>query len=516
MCPSVLRGQNQQTYQQKKNSLKERQKETNDPKHNEAPSDGKQNKHFSLYAHARSALERRLYLRFESSGDEFCPADAESSRLTWGSGYPPAGSWKSACISSGNIYIHRTFNYKGVKVMAKKPATRKPHLLSLKPPRKQHPGQGRGRTFHLDRLPPAFHTIKSPSFSQPFQNLPQPTGLPPFRLPLESVLTAEAIQQIHSSGKLVFHTVGDTGGVNTPTPLEVVVAYMEQDFTTTGDISENPSFFYHLGDVVYYAGETQNYYAEFYEPYRHYPAPIFAIPGNHDGDVDPLAPEPSLAAFVRNFCAQSPVHTPEAQDAPRDAMTQPSVYWTLLTEFATIIGLYSNCPEGGQLTQSQIAWFQSELQASPTDKALIVTVHHPVYSAYGPHPGSQHLKDVMDQACQAANRIPDLVLTGHVHDYQRFTAPVGTKDVTFIVAGAGGYNKKLHILAKEFHDASLPLQMPDSAEILEKFCDWKHGYLRVEVTPKNIHGDYFAVPDGDPNQPKLPAAEKADSFDIPL
>lgn len=389
-------------------------------------------------------------------------------------------------------------------------------MVQRDPNAKSHPGQGRGRTFHIDRLPPEFHTIQSPSQSQPWRDLPAPIGLPPFHLSLADILTPEAIQTIRQSARLVFHTVGDTGGVNTPTPQEIVSQYMEQDFATTGDVSRNPSFFYHIGDVVYYAGETPNYYWEFYEPYNLYPAPIFAIPGNHDGDVNPNAPEPSLAAFVRNFCAQTPVHTPEAQDSARQAMTQPNVYWTLEAELATIIGLYSNCPEGGQLSQAQIAWFQSELAAAPNDGALIVAVHHPIYSAYGPHPGSQHLKDVFEAACQASGRIPDLVLTGHVHNYQRFTAGLAGRDVTFVVAGAGGYNQKLHILAQEFHTTKPPIQMPGSEGTLESFCDTNHGYLRVEVTSKNIHCEYLAVPNVDPNLAKLPPANLLDTFDIPL
>lgn len=379
-----------------------------------------------------------------------------------------------------------------------------------------HPGQGRGRTFHVDRLPPSFTTIKSPSTSQPFQNLPQPVGLPPFHLPLSSVLTQQAIQRIHDSGRLVFHAVGDTGGVNTPTPQEIVSRYMEADFATSGDLSANPSFLFHLGDVVYYAGETQNYYPEFYEPYNLYPAPIFAIPGNHDGDVDALAPAPSLAAFIRNFCAQAPVHNPEAQDSPRQAMTQPNVYWTLEAELATLIGLYSNCPEGGQLTQTQIDWFGSELQNAPQGKALIVAVHHPVFSAYGPHPGSQHLYDVFQQSFASAGRVPDLVLSGHVHDYQRFSASMAGKDVPFVVVGAGGYNTRLHVLAKEFHMARLPVQMAGSGVTLEAFCDSNHGYLKVEVTAQKIHCDYFAVPNTDPSKAALPPNPPFDSFEISL
>lgn len=402
--------------------------------------------------------------------------------------------------------------------MPKKVAGRKkPTPVIPNPKVKHHPGQGKGRVFHVTSLPPGFHTIKSPSMSQPFQALPQPTGKPPYHLALDSVLTPEAIKLIHDSGRLVFHAVGDTGGVNTPTPLEIVERFMEGDFATSGDVSGNPSFFYHLGDMVYYAGETQNYYWEFYEPYNKYPAPIFAIPGNHDGDVDPLAPEKSLAAFVNNFCAASPVHRPEAMDSPRDAMTQPNVYWTLETELATFIGLYSNCPEGGQIEPAQASWFESELAAAPRDRALIVAVHHPIYSAYGPHPGSQHLKNVFEQAFQASNRIPDLVLAGHVHNYQRFSAATQNKQVTFIVAGAGGYNQRLHTLAPEFHQGKPPYQMPGSDGTLEALCDSNHGYVLVEVTKKKIHGDYFAVPDiSNPSVVKLPAVKPIDSFDITL
>ena len=376
---------------------------------------------------------------------------------------------------------------------------------------KHHPGRtGKsGRTFSADPVPPGFHTIVDPNKNptQPWRDLPAPTGLPPFRLSLDSVLSAEAMATINNSGKLVFHAVGDTGGVNTPTQIENVAGYMEKDFTGA-DVTAYPSFFYHLGDVIYYEGETENYYPEFYEPYINYPAPIFAIPGNHDGDVDPQYPEPSLASFVRNFCSQTPVKTPESQDAPRHAMTQPNVYWTLETPLATILGLYSNCPEGGQLSQAQIDWFQSEFESAPTGKALIVAVHHPIYSAYGPKPGSQHLYDFLNNACTSANRTPDLVLTGHVHNYQRFTGTVAGKSVPCIVAGAGGYNLRLHTLSKSFHTAKLPIEMAGSDGRLENFCDSQHGYLRITITKGQILVEYFAVPDA-----STPATKPLKPFD---
>jgi phosphoribosylcarboxyaminoimidazole (NCAIR) mutase len=39
-------------------------------------------------------------------------------------------------------------------------------------------------------------------------------------------------------------------------------------------------------------------------------------------------------------------------------------------------------------------------------------------------------------------------MTGHVHNYQRFTRPLNGRDVPYIVAGAGGY-WHLHTMAHD-------------------------------------------------------------------
>jgi len=373
--------------------------------------------------------------------------------------------------------------------------------------REHHPGPSRdARSFSAPRLPESFQTVVDPTKHplQPYRDLPKPTGGPPFRLQLAGILSAAAIQRIEQKGRMVFHSVGDTGGVNTPTYIEQVASYMESDFGNA-DPSLRPSFYYHLGDVVYYDGEAPNYYPEFYEPYNTYPAPIFAIPGNHDGDINPQLGGTSLEAFVRNFCAVRPAHSPDAGDSRRDTMTQPNVHWTLETPLATIIGLYSNCPEGGEIRAPQIHWLIEELKAAPKGKALILTVHHPLYSAYGAHPGSQHLQGVLDQACAEAGRVPHLVLSGHVHNYQRFTGTIGGRPVPCLIAGAGGYNARLHVLANIFHTAKLPLRMKGSGGVLESFCDSQHGYLRITVTAQQIQCDYIAVPNpgGSARRPRL-------------
>jgi len=305
--------------------------------------------------------------------------------------------------------------------------------------------------------------------------------------------------------------------VNTPTYIEGVSRFMGYDIAHTKP-PDQPSFFYHLGDVVYYDGESANYWPEFYEPYLNYNAPIVAIPGNHDGDVNPATGESSLQAFVRNFCAQSAVHSPDNRDAPRRTMTQPNVYWTLNTPLVTIVGMYSNCPEGGQVSDTQRLWFISELKAADPKLPLILAIHHPIYSAYGGHPGSTRLKDLLEHSCATAGRTPDLVLMGHVHDYQRFSAPLyNKKDVPFIVAGAGGYNKQLHVLGKVFHDAKqkgkLPIQIQGEPESLVDFNDSQHGYLRITVTKNKITVDYVAVPDPSTN-PKGSVLKPYDSITV--
>jgi predicted phosphodiesterase len=382
---------------------------------------------------------------------------------------------------------------------------------------KAMPKSRHGHSFAPDKNPPGFHTILDADQNQPWRDLPPAPGLPPFRMNLQSILDPNTYQQINKEQLLVFHSVGDTGGVTTPTYIDGASRFMEYDMNTINP-PQRPSLFYHLGDVVYYAGESANYWPEFYEPYQNYNAPIVAIPGNHDGDVNPTTGESSLQAFVRNFCAQSAVISPDNLEAPRRTMTQPNVFWTLNTPVVTIIGMYSNCPEGGQVSDTQRQWFVSELQAASQSLPIILAIHHPIYSAYGPHPGSTRLKDLIEESCAEAKRAPDVVLTGHVHNYQRFSAPLlDKKKVPFIVAGAGGYKKKLHVLSRDFHDAldkkKLPIQIENEPELLESFNDWQHGYLRVAVTPKKIRLEYVAVPDPSQN-PKDQVLKPYDTVEV--
>jgi hypothetical protein len=350
--------------------------------------------------------------------------------------------------------------------------------------------------------------------NQVFQPLPKPTGPAPYRMALAGVLPAATMAAIQKAGRTVFHCVGDTGGIRDPQPQISVVDTMLGDLSS----ADPPQFFYHLGDVVYYNGQKNQYYPQFYEPYSHYTLPILAIPGNHDGDAINAQVEPSLAGFVENFCATAPHMTPEAQDSQRDAMTQPNVYWTLQTPLLTIIGLYSNCPDGGVIQPDQAGWLESELAAAAKTLPVIVALHHPIYSADSVHGGNSNLAAILDKAVQQSGRIPDAVFTGHVHNYQRFVRKWGQYQVPYIVAGAGGYHN-LHAVAATANGQppKLPWQLPapwqDST--LVTYCDNKFGFMRVAVTAQQIQVQYVAVtPSAVAGQ--APGATVFDKFTIDL
>ena len=156
------------------------------------------------------------------------------------------------------------------------------------------------------------------------------------------------VQSIQQAGQIIFHAVGDSGCSNVKKyQNEISVADQVTNDCRTADAANRPAFLFHLGDVVYDFGQSQYYYDQFYEPYRNYPGPIFAIPGNHDSFIVPKTPpsQTPLTIFMRNFCATEPVVTQEAASLHRTAMTQPGVYFTLDAPFVRIIGLFSNALE---------------------------------------------------------------------------------------------------------------------------------------------------------------------------
>lgn len=373
--------------------------------------------------------------------------------------------------------------------------------------------------FNLERPVNGIASAEAAFVPPVFQPLPNPAGNPPYHLDISNIISSADYSNIIDSKQMIFHLTADVGGVKSPQDQVLVADHMEMQFDKNNP-KTNPVFLYIPGDVVYYYGQLSEYNNQFYEPYKFYPAPIFAIPGNHDGDVDraDTTPPKSLDAFVKMFCAATAAVPPEAGDARRTTMTQPNVYFTLVTPVANIIGLYTNVPEGGVIQPNQQQWFMNELITADkerNDKALIVALHHPPYSMDTHHGASPAMQQSLDDAFTKANVYPDIVFTGHVHNYQRFTRKTDKKDIPYIVAGAGGY-WHLHNITTGKKVIKTPRPSSFKDVTFEKFCEDRHGFLRISIdmNKKRLKGEYFTVPRQ--QEPWKNPPELFDTFTIDL
>ena len=338
----------------------------------------------------------------------------------------------------------------------------------------------------------------------------------------------DAVKAIAKSGQLVFHAVGDTGAVKGPENISMVADKMIADFDE--EAPENiPHFFFHLGDVIYNFGETQYYYDQFYEPYREYPAPIIAIAGNHDGMVAPGTNAVTLAAFLNNFCATNFEIRAEAGGLSRTAQIQPGVFYTFEAPLVRIIALYSNVLEdpgviaSKDLGNSQLDYLTAALtRAKKFSGALIITHHHPAYTVGSTHGWSQEMTAQIDKICDQTGVWPHAVLSGHAHNYQRFTRVRQAMQIPYVIAGNGGH--AVNRLKREPEAGGSPLAAASAAKKdgasryvtpfraptvlqvagkgkdlvrLENYDDQDFGYLKIVVTQKQLRIEYHPAPDGD-------------------
>ena len=377
-----------------------------------------------------------------------------------------------------------------------------------------HPGYKRKR--------PIGDPIALPAGNPRFIPIPSQFQIPDgdLNMDLADVLGADQVKNIIDAEKMIFHCVGDTGPIKGDSAIKPLAAQMENE-------ASESYFFYHLGDIVYYNGQSTMYDPQFYTYYDGYPGKIVAIPGNHDCSTvvdkgDPADPEPSMTGFMLNFCAPAQVY--HDQSSHRKNMDQPWAYWTLNTPYATIIGLFSNydglLDPGNDVTQYE--WLVQQLKKADVNKKLIITVHHPCFSLDAVEGGYPVILNDLDHAFVESKRYPDLVLSGHVHNYQRFTRTIpmegGDKTIPYVIAGDGGYadtSATMHKLQKQADGAPYetdkiynidPSFLNNKTPIanfslsLNNYNETEPGFLRITIDVKNnkSFAEYITCPlDGD-------------------
>ncbi len=318
----------------------------------------------------------------------------------------------------------------------------------------------------------------------------------PAFMDLASVLDPTVITGIVNSGQISFHAVGDTGATTLSKfdNTESVADMMAGDLS----VGNAPSFFFHLGDVIYNFGEEDYYYEQFYEAYRTYNAPIFAIPGNHDGMIYKASMK-SLLGFENNFCTDGPQRAQDAGVLIRTTMDQPGVYFTLDAPFVSIIGLYSNVLDGNPggiissmagkfptIGDAQLAFLNSELarlkeKRTADARAIILAVHHPPFSGDSKNGGSPLMTGDLTNVFNNAGIWPDAILSGHAHHYERFAWTVNQKEIPCIIAGSGGFN----MTPITNPPANFPFPIPGRDDLIMENYLPLYGYLEVVANGNN-------------------------------
>jgi hypothetical protein len=185
---------------------------------------------------------------------------------------------------------------------------------------------------------------------------------------------------------------------------------------------------------------------------------------------------------MRNFCAESTVVTREAASLHRTAMTQPGVYYALDAPFVRVLCLFSNALEDPGVISSeknhwqavpnyQLEFLEAQLKKIKDDNfrgAVLIAVHHPPFSyaadsrsraSGGAHGSSTNMLRQIDTICAKVGVYPHAFLSGHAHNYQRYTRTVrmggNDYDVPLIVCGDGGHHMNTIVRAKRGGQASI-------------------------------------------------------------
>src|SRR5262249_37710965 len=157
------------------------------------------------------------------------------------------------------------------------------------------------------------------------------------------------------------------------------------------------------------------------------------------------------------------------------------------------------------LTDVQLDFLKAALARIKKEKfegAVLIAVHHPPYvasdkpgqSSFGKHGVSPMMLKEIDKACSDTGVWPHAFLSGHAHNYQRFTRMKGGRETPFIVSGNGGH--KVNALTKKNEPTiRVPVDQPSLSDgsdrvIFDNYDDQDFGYMRVVVNEKQLRIEY--------------------------
>jgi len=195
-----------------------------------------------------------------------------------------------------------------------------------------------------------------------------------------------------------------------------------------------------------------------------------------------------------------------------------------------VIALYSNTLEdpgviaSDEIGDSQLKFLEAALQRVKKEKydgARVFAHHHPAYTLGSMHGWSIAMQAQIDKICADLGVWPHAVLSGHAHNYQRFTRGHGDMQIPYIIAGNGGHAVARLKRSKTAGGAPAKSAPSDKSEgesvyespyraptviqaadhgkdlvQLENYDDQDFGYLRVVVTDTQLRIEYHPATDG--------------------
>ncbi len=214
------------------------------------------------------------------------------------------------------------------------------------------------------------------------------------------------------------------------------------------------SFAVICGDVIYPAGNVDDYARKFLRPYEHWHVPIYALPGNHDW-------YDGLNGFMYFFCgrdrpAKFDVERWEAdggpallQRRPRPAPRQRTPYFSIETAHLRIVCIDPG--PRGRLDPAQSRWLIEQSRGDKPKmlitggKPLIVDGRTEDTTLREPQAG---FGTVLDVVLHAQHHYV-AAIGGDTHNYQRYPVPLDGRRVQVIVSGGGGaFMHATHIIKR--------------------------------------------------------------------
>ena len=224
------------------------------------------------------------------------------------------------------------------------------------------------------------------------------------------------------------------------------------------ELGRDTDFMVICSDVIYPGGEVEEYEHKFFHPYRDYPAPIYALPGNHDWYDDlrgfmfhfcgrqrqPRRPKPPLLSRAR-LRERLWRRTPGAPDAavvarmralrsrPEQQVRLPGPYYVVETGPIELVAIDTGIVSG--LDRVQGEWLRS---VSRSSRPKILLTGKPIYVDGKYHPCDIAGGGTVDELVRNPEYNYVAAIGGDIHNYQRYPVDVNGRVLQYIVSGGGG------------------------------------------------------------------------------